>query len=59
MYNAQHSNVNKITDINIVIEEPEIMLVENLEDVNTNAIIFNVSYKQNFNRIIKLPKTYL
>lgn len=30
-------------DINIVIEEPEIMLVENLEDVNTNAIIFNVS----------------
>lgn len=38
------AKVEKIFDVSIAIEEPEILLVENLDDVNTHAIIFNVSH---------------
>lgn len=30
-------------DLTLIIEEPDIILVETLDDMNTSAIVFNVS----------------
>ncbi len=32
-----------VTSCSIIIEKPDIILVENLDDINTNAIVLNVS----------------
>lgn len=35
--------VEPIYTVNIALEKPDIILVESMEDINTNCIIFNVS----------------
>lgn len=34
---------SSVTSCSIIIEKPDIILVENLDDIDTNAIILNVS----------------
>lgn len=38
----EDKNVNKMS-LTLIIEEPDIILVETLNDMNTSAIVFNVS----------------